>query len=196
MPEPSMIPQGSMPKAAFGLFAPSEMLTFPPLSARGEGSTASRPIAHPELIVTQISESTAMQDRLRLDRNELSDHLAVPWTVESALANSIELPIANLLRSTSKRSLNMSPMKGSNYSVDSHDGPGTWGVDVEGLREALGEHFGRPLVQSTCALIVEGCRRRKSATIEVSIEISDCVRGRFGAWPGSSQDASRRCQGQ
>jgi hypothetical protein len=187
-----MIPQGSMPKAAFGLFAPSEMLTFPPLSARGEGSTASRPIAHPELIVTQISESTAMQNRLRLDRNEL----AVPWTLESALANSIELPIANLLRSTSKRSLNMSPMKGSNYSVDSHDGPGTWGVDVEGLREALGEHFSRMLVQLTCALIVEGRRRRKSATIEVSIEISDCVRGRFGAWPGSSQDASRRCQGQ
>lgn len=139
MPEPSMIPHGSMPKASFGLFAPSEMMSFPTLSARGEGSTASRPIAHPELIVSQFSESPAVQHRLSLDQNEISDGLSAPWTVESALANSIELPNVNLLRSTSKRSLNMSPMKGSNYSVESHDVTGGWGVDVEGLREALGK---------------------------------------------------------
>ena len=143
MPEPSMIPQGTMPKASFGLFAPSEMMAFPTLSARGEGSTASRPIAHPELIVSQISESAAVQNRLSLDRSELADSLTVPWTVESALANSIELPVANLLRSTSKRSLNLSPMKGSNYSVESHDGPNGWGVDVEGLRGALGKQATR-----------------------------------------------------
>jgi hypothetical protein len=171
-----MIPQGSMPKASFGLFAPSEMLTFPPLSARGEGSTASQPIAHPELIVSQISESSMMQHRLSLDRNELSDRLAVPWTVESALAHSIELPITNLLRSTSKRSLNMSPMKGSSYSVDSHDGPGTWGVDVEGLREALGEQPNHVFPRLDRRLISVH-RSRKPPTIEISIAISDCIPG-------------------
>jgi hypothetical protein len=137
MPEPFMVPQGPLPSATYDLAAPSEMRSFPALF---QASAASQPMYHPERIILQIAESPTIQQQLSMPTSDIKDILGKPWTVENALANSIELPAANLIRSTSKRSLTLSPMKGSSHSVDRHDGPTTWGVDVEGLREALGKH--------------------------------------------------------
>jgi len=131
-----MVPQGTLAEAESGLSPASQAISFPPLS---DPSVSSQPVAHPELIVTQIAESALVQGQLNMPPGDLMNTVGRPWTVEAALENSIEINTAILLRSASKRSLNMSPMKGSTHSVDSHDGQASSGVDVEGLRGALGQ---------------------------------------------------------
>jgi hypothetical protein len=161
-----MLPQGPVQQASLGLFAPAEMIGFASLSMRGETSTASRPIVHPELVVSQLAESLEVQQDLGLPRNDVMDYLSRPWSLESALANSIDLPLGGLLRSASKRSLVLSPLKDSNFSLNSRDGQYENGVDVEGLREALGKCRASCIFSYQCADFIEkmqtGARRIRS----------------------------------
>lgn len=138
-----MIPAGDqLGHTTPGLFGPCDSLTFPPGVARGETSSSTLPVIDPDLAIASIATSVAVQRRLGSSGDELNELLRKPWTMESGLARSIEIPAASvaLLRSASKRSLVVSPIKGSDGSRESHEALiAANGVDVEGLRDALGE---------------------------------------------------------
>jgi hypothetical protein len=186
-----MLPQGPVQQASLGLFAPAEMIGFASLSMRGETSTASRPIVHPELVVSQLAESLEVQQDLGLPRNDVMDYLSRPWSLESALANSIDLPLGGLLRSASKRSLVLSPLKDSNFSLNSRDGQYENGVDVEGLREALGKCRASCIFSYQCAdFIGKNANRSKADQIKVPTKFRCSIIGRLDV----DEDASRRRQ--
>ncbi|WWC63173.1 uncharacterized protein I303_105773 [Kwoniella dejecticola CBS 10117] len=147
--EPYLIPPYQAPTPTANLELPEQATSFVPINIEGESSSSSKPLMDPEFLLSNLSESPAVQGATNRDALNLRRRWETKWNVEGAIKDSIERyasahvkpddhekhhEIANVL---------MSMNNGSYQSFGNGNGtgsgrPGSRSIDIGDLREALG----------------------------------------------------------
>ncbi len=86
--EPLIVPDYPLSPPSDPLPAPDDEARFEKYGPAGESSSATQPLLDPEVIVSALASSGAVQRATRRDAGALVRWMGARWSVETALAGS------------------------------------------------------------------------------------------------------------